>query len=152
VVGLNILERYFPGVDLTQYDLDGPPPKFAETTNGSISRLKLVAELAEREQLSLRQLYQRLAGARGHWVLVGTPESIADEIQSWFENEAADGFNIMPAILPESLHSVVELLIPELQRRGLFRTAYEGTTLRENLGLARPQSRYAHQRAANAAE
>jgi len=141
-VGLNILERYFPGVDLSKYDLDGPPPKFPETTNASLSRLKLVADLAARENLTLRQLYQRLAGARGHWVLVGTPESIADELQAWFENEAADGFNIMPPILPESLHTVVELLVPELQRRGLFRTAYEGTTLRENLGLSRPQSRY----------
>lgn len=151
-VGLNILAPYFPGVDLRSYDLDGPPPKFAESTNGSISRLRLVAELAEREGLTLRQLYQRLAGARGHWVLAGTPESIADELQRWFENDGADGFNIMPPVLPESLHTVVELLIPELQRRGLFRTAYEGTTLRENLGLARPESRYANKRSVAAAE
>jgi hypothetical protein len=74
-------------------------------------------------------------------------------MQRWFENEAADGFNIMPPILPESLHTVVDLLVPELQRRGLFRTAYEGTTLRENLGLARPESRYANKpRDARAAE
>ena len=86
-------------------------------------------------------------------MLVGTPESIADELQRWFENEGADGFNIMPPILPESLHTVVELLIPELQRRGLFRTAYEGTTLRDNLGLSRPESHYAQKaRAATAAE
>jgi N-acetyl-S-(2-succino)cysteine monooxygenase len=150
-VGLNILERYFPGVDLSKYDLDGPPPKFAESTNGSLSRLKLVADLAARENLTLRQLYQRLAGARGHWVLVGTPESIADELERWFENEAADGFNIMPPILPESLHTVIELLVPELQRRGLFRTTYEGTTLRDNLGLARPRSRYASAPAAERA-
>jgi len=129
-----------------------PTPRFAESTNASPSRLRLVTDLAEREQLSLRQLYQRLAGARGHWVLVGTPQSIADEMQRSFENEAADGFNIMPPILPESLHAVVELLIPELQRRGLFRTAYEGTTLRENLGLARPESRYARKQSASAAE
>jgi alkanesulfonate monooxygenase len=104
-----------------------------------------VAELAQREKLTLRQLYKRLAGARGHWVVVGTPETIADQIQSWFENEAADGFNVMPPILPESLDTFVELVVPELQKRGLFRTDYEGTTLRENLGLKRPQSRYEFQ-------
>ncbi|MEY4509748.1 MAG: hypothetical protein RLZZ450_1870 [Pseudomonadota bacterium] len=99
-IGLNILAPYFPGVDLRAYDIDGPTPKFAESTNGSISRLRLVAELAERENLTLRQLYQRLAGARGHWVLAGTPESIADELQRWFENEGADGFNICRPCCP----------------------------------------------------
>ena len=141
-VGLNILHRYFPGIDLRQYDLDGPPPPFPESTNGNKSRLWLVTELAQREQLSLRQLYQRLAAARGHRVVVGTQEKIADEIQSWFDQEAADGFNIMPPVLPESLNDFVELVIPELQKRGLFRTEYTGSTLRENLGLAWPVSRY----------
>jgi FMN-dependent oxidoreductase (nitrilotriacetate monooxygenase family) len=142
-IGYQILQRYFPGVDLRQYDLDGPPPAFNASTNGNQSRLSLVTELAQRENLSLRQLYQRLAGARGHRVVVGTPVTIADAIQEWFENGAADGFNIMPPILPESLNAFVDLVIPELQRRGLFRTAYTGRTLRENLGLRRPPSRYA---------
>jgi len=142
-VGINILSRYFPGVDLRSYDLDGPPPPFLESTNGNKSRLSLITELAQREKLSLRQLYQRLAGARGHRVVVGTPEKIADEIELWFRNEAADGFNVMPPVLPQSLDEFVDLVIPELQRRGLFRTEYEGRTLRDNLGLARPASRYA---------
>ncbi|MDB5802118.1 MAG: nitrilotriacetate monooxygenase [Rhodocyclales bacterium] len=145
-VGYGILKRFFPGVDITKFDLDGPLPPFAETTNGNKSRLALVAELAQRENLTLRQLYKRLAGARGHWVVVGTPETIADQIQTWFENEAADGFNVMPPILPESLDTFVELVVPELQRRGLFRTEYEGTTLRDNLGLKRPESGYLLQR------
>ena len=146
-VGIGILQRYFPGVDLSKYDLDGPPPAFAQSTNGNTSRLSLVTELAQREKLSLRQLYERLAGARGHWVVVGTPESIVDQLQHWFENDAADGFNVMPPVLPASLRDVVDLIVPELQRRSLFRTEYEGTTLRENLGLARPQNQYAVRRA-----
>jgi alkanesulfonate monooxygenase len=150
-VGYGILKRFFPGVDITKYDLDGPLPPFAETTNGNKSRLSLVTELAQREKLTLRQLYTRLAGARGHWVVVGTPETIADQIQSWFENEAADGFNVMPPILPESLDTFVELVVPELQKRGLFRTEYEGNTLRANLGLKRPESRYVLQRTARSA-
>ena len=85
---------------------------------------------------------QYLAGARGHWVVVGTPQTIADQMQLWFENGAADGFNVMPPVLPESLDDFVELVIPELQRRGLFRTAYEGSTLRENLGLERPVNQF----------
>lgn len=151
-VGLSILQRYFPGVDLTKVDLDGPPPPFVEDTNGNKSRLSLVRQLAEREGLTLRQIYQRLAGARGHRVVVGSPEKIADEIQSWFENEGADGFNVMPPVLPESLRDFVELVVPELQRRGLFRTEYEGRTLRENLGLKRPESRYVRLSKGEAAE
>jgi alkanesulfonate monooxygenase len=151
-VGRGILQRFFPGVDLLQYDLDGPPPTFADSTNGNTSRLALVTELAQREKLTLRQLYQRLAGARGHRVVVGTPQKVADEIEAWFRNEGADGFNVMPPVLPASLDDFVELVIPELQRRGIFRTEYDGRTLRENLGLARPQNQFALRReAANAA-
>jgi alkanesulfonate monooxygenase len=73
---------------------------------------------------------------------VGTPVQVVDQLQAWFENEAADGFNILPPVLPGSLDDFVDLVIPELQRRGLFRTAYEGSTLRENLGLARPENRH----------
>jgi FMN-dependent oxidoreductase (nitrilotriacetate monooxygenase family) len=142
-VGLGILERFFPGVDLAKYDLDGPPPPFAQSTNGNTSRLALVSELAQRDKLTLRQIYERLAGARGHRVVVGSPRKVADEIESWFRNEGADGFNVMPPVLPESLNDFVELVIPELRRRGLFRTEYEGKTLRENLGLARPVNQFA---------
>src|SRR5690606_36468907 len=99
---------------------------------------QLVKDLAEREQLTIRQLYERIAGARGHREIIGTPEQIVDQLQEWFENEAADGFNIMPPTFPDGLKDFVELVIPELQKRGIFRKEYEGSTLREHLGLKRP--------------
>ena len=123
--------------DLTGLDLDGPPtpPPFTE---GWQSRQKLFYDLALREGLTIRQLVGRLSAARGHLVLIGTPTDIADELQAWFEDSAADGFNILAPIFPQGLDDVIELVLPELRRRGLFREDYEGTTLREHLGLARP--------------
>jgi len=145
-VGLNTLQQFWPGEDLATWDLDAPPPFFPDLPKGRNSRLHVVIELARRDKLTVRQLYEYLAGARGHWVVVGTPETIADRMQEWFENGAADGFNVMPPVLPQSLDEFVELVIPELQKRGLFRTEYEGTTLRENLGLERPANQFAAQR------
>lgn len=150
-VGLNTLAAFWPGEDLTKWNLDAPPPYYPELERGRNSRQNVVLTLARREGFTVRQLYEYLAGARGHWVVVGTPEKIADEIQNWFENEAADGFNVMPPVLPESLNDFVDLVVPELQRRGLFRTEYEGTSLRENLGLERPANRYTLLRKAQAA-
>jgi alkanesulfonate monooxygenase len=100
-------------------------------------------DIARRDNLTIRQLYTRIAGGRGHFQFVGTPVQAADELQRWFAGGAADGFNIMPPILPDGLNDFVNLVIPELQRRGLFRTAYEGSTLRENLGLPWPVPRRA---------
>jgi len=91
----------------------------------------------------MRQIAQVVAGARAKLVMVGTPKQLADRMEQWFVEEACDGFNIMPPYLPGSLDEFVELVIPELQRRGLFRTEYQGRTLREHLGLPRPPSRYA---------
>ena len=99
----------------------------------------------------MRQIAQVVAGARAKMVIKGTPKQIADHMEQWYVEEAADGFNIMPPYLPGSLDDFVELVIPELQRRGLFRTEYTGRTLREHLGLPRPPSRYAT-RADEAAE
>lgn len=143
-VGPNTLAQFWPLEDLKKFDLDAPPPYFPALTPGVNSRAHVVIQLARREEYTVRQLYQYLAGARGHWVVRGTPRTIADRMQEWFENGAADGFNVMPPVLPLSLNEFVDQVVPELQRRGLFRTAYEGRTLRENLGLARPASRYAH--------
>jgi FMN-dependent oxidoreductase (nitrilotriacetate monooxygenase family) len=145
-VGIATIAYHWPNEDISRWNLDAPPPYYPEAPKGRNSRQHVVLELAKRERLTVRQLYQYLAGARGHWVVVGTPQKIADDIQNWFENGAADGFNVMPPILPESLNEFVDLVIPELQRRGLFRTAYEGGTLRENLGLRRPVNRYAAKR------
>jgi alkanesulfonate monooxygenase SsuD/methylene tetrahydromethanopterin reductase-like flavin-dependent oxidoreductase (luciferase family) len=91
----------------------------------------------------VRELIRTLAGGGGHRVIVGTPEQIADDIEHWFKGEAADGFNLMPDALPDGLEAFVNGVVPILQRRGLFRTEYEGNTLRSHLGLERPGVRNA---------
>lgn len=141
-VGLGLLSTMIGGFDLSAYPLDGPLPDLPET-NGGKSRQKLLSDLAQRENLTIRQLYLSIAGARGHKQLLGTPEQIADFLEDWFVNGGADGFNIMPPYLPGSLDDFVNLVIPELQRRGLFRNEYEGRTLRENLGLPHPVNKFA---------
>ena len=142
-IAWTILERHYKGVDLSGYSLDDRAPPLPQDTELNKSRLKLVTDLVERNNLTLRQLYLAVAGARGHRTVVGTPEQIADAIQDWFDNGAADAFNIMPPILPAGLTDFVDQVVPILQRRGLFRTEYEGSTLRENLGLLRPANRFA---------
>lgn len=140
-VGLSMLQHHLGGIDLSGYPLDAPLPEDLPEPNGTKSRFQLVTALARRERLSLRQLYLRLATARGHWSLYGTAESIADQLEAWFTQGGADGFNIMPPTLPGGLDDFIALVLPELRRRGLFRHEYEGRTLRENLGLARPAHR-----------
>ncbi|ARV62661.1 nitrilotriacetate monooxygenase [Nostocales cyanobacterium HT-58-2] len=140
-VGLGLLAGMIGGFDLSGYPLDGPLPDLPET-NGGKSRQKLLTELAHRENLTIRQLYLAIAGARGHRTIWGTPQQIADQLEEWFVNGGADGFNIMPPYLPGGLDDFVDLVIPELQRRDLFRTEYEGQTLRENLGLPRPANKF----------
>ncbi|MGP3926877.1 LLM class flavin-dependent oxidoreductase [Streptomyces sp. 8N616] len=133
------------GTDLTGLPLDGPLPRLPEEVeiNGNKSRFTLVAELARRDGLTLRELIARLGGGRGHRVFAGTPEQIADQLQEWFTQGAADGFNIMPPHLPGGLEDFVDHVVPILQRRGLFRTEYTGSTLREHYGLPRPANRLA---------
>jgi FMN-dependent oxidoreductase (nitrilotriacetate monooxygenase family) len=140
-VGLNLLSQ-LSGVDLRSYPPDGPIPDDLPVTNAGKSRQELVLDLARRENLTIRELYLRIAGARGHWQVVGTPSQIADVMEERFENYGADGFNIMAPIMPGGLADFIELVVPELRRRGLFRHEYEGTTLRENLGLKRPSNRF----------
>jgi FMN-dependent oxidoreductase (nitrilotriacetate monooxygenase family) len=140
-VGLAMVSTLTGGFDLSGYPLDGPIPELPET-NASKSRQALTLELARRENLTIRELYLRVAGARGHWQIVGTPEQIADALEERFVSYGADGYNVMPALLPDTLNDFIELVLPELRRRGLFRDEYEGRTLRENLGLKRPRSRY----------
>ncbi|QEO16806.1 LLM class flavin-dependent oxidoreductase [Acetobacter vaccinii] len=136
-VGLLLLSR-MTGTDLRGLPLDGPLPEPPETINGNQSRQALLLQMARRRNMTLRELYLEVSGARGHWTIWGSPTQIADQLEEWFVTGAADGFNIMPPILPRSLNDFVDLVVPELQRRGLFRTAYHGHTLREHLGLARP--------------
>jgi FMN-dependent oxidoreductase (nitrilotriacetate monooxygenase family) len=142
-VGVALLGRMLGNFDLSGYPLDGPLPELPLTDSGQRSRQLLLTELAGREQLSLAQLGRRIAGGRGHYSLIGTPTQIADELQHWFENGAADGFNILVPHLPGGLEDFAQWVVPELQRRGVFRSQYTGTTLRENLGLERPGNRYA---------
>ena len=105
---------------------------------GAKSRYTLIVTLARRERLTVRQLIGRLGGGRGHRTFTGTPEQVADAIQDWYDNGAADGFNVMPAVLPSGLEAFVEHVVPILADRGLFRREYTGTTLREHYGLPRP--------------
>lgn len=128
------------GVDARGFDPDGPLPEIPETEGGKSGRERAIA-MARRDNLTVRQLAQRLGGYGGA-AIVGTPGSIADEMQEWLETGACDGFNVMFPFVPGGLIDFTGQVVPELQRRGLFRTEYAGTTLREHLGLPRPANRF----------
>jgi alkanesulfonate monooxygenase len=128
------------GHDASKFDPDGPLPEIPESNASKSGRERAIA-LARRENLTVRQLAQRLGGYSG-LALVGTPKTIADEMEEWLATEGSDGFTIMFPYLPGGLDDFVERVVPELQRRGLFRREYAGRTLRENLGLPRPKNRF----------
>ncbi len=136
-VGLALLAQML-GADLSGYDLDGPVPDDLPPNEGFKSRRAALLEQSRRDNLTLRQLYEANAPARGHRVIVGSGAQIADMMQDWFENGAADGFMLLPTHLPGGLDDFIARVLPELRQRGLFRNEYEGRTLRENLGLKRP--------------
>ncbi len=128
------------GIDMSHYDLDGPLPDLKPSDNyHAFARVML--EKAKRETMTLRDLYNLVAAARGHWVLCGTPDYIADTLQTWFETGAADGFNVMPSHFPDGFADFIDMVVPILQRRGLFRTEYEEGTLRDRMGLRRPAAK-----------
>ena len=143
---LRLLSERMGGIDLSPYPFDGPLPDFAGNTV-RMSNPPALVKLARREGLSLRGLALRFAAARGHLMLRGTPVQIADRLEQWFQERACDGFIFMPVYLPGALDDFVDQVIPELQRRGLFRREYEGRTLRDHLGLKRPASMFAHRAA-----
>jgi FMN-dependent oxidoreductase (nitrilotriacetate monooxygenase family) len=148
-VALAWMELMLGGVDLSGYPLDGPLPPVPETASGQTARQSLV-DLAVREGLTIRQLAQHVAATRGgSGALVGSPAQVADAMELYFREGAADGFVIAPAWLPGGFDDFVELVMPELRRRGLFRAEYEGTTLREHLGLKRPGNRFVEDRGAH---
>jgi FMN-dependent oxidoreductase (nitrilotriacetate monooxygenase family) len=142
--GLLLLSRYFD-TDLTGIDLDEPLPEvpLEDEIEGQKSRSTLVAEMARSENLTVRQLLVKLGGGRGHRQFTGTPEQLADDLEAWFRQGAADGFNIMAPAIPADLEIFAEQVIPILRRRGLFREEYTGTTLREHYGLQRPANQFA---------
>ncbi len=129
------------GCDASGFDLDAPLPETIPETNQSKSGRERVMALAKREGLTVRQLAGRLGGYGGLG-MVGTPKMVADQMEEWFTTGGSDGFNVMFPYLPGGLDDFVDKVVPELQRRGLFRREYEGTTLRENLGLPRPENRF----------
>ncbi len=128
------------GVDLSEHPLDAPMPKVAPSATRANPERWL--EYSRDGQMTLRQAALRATAAKAHWVMKGTPKEIADHIEEWFTGDAADGFNLLPPYVPGSLAEFIDLVLPELRRRGLFRTDYEGKTLRENLGLRRPSNRF----------
>ncbi len=125
------------GIDLSGHPLDGPIPDVA-LPDSSHAFARALLNKARRESMTLRDLYNLTTAARGHMVVCGTPTSIADTLEQWFTDGAADGFNIMPAYFPDAFNEFVDLVVPELQRRGLYRTRYPGPMLRDTLGLPRP--------------
>lgn len=142
--GLQHLSNRFGGHDFAALPLDRPlvAGDFPDLSRveASLSRAQGMARLALDEGLTLRQLLARLAGARGHFATMGTPEQVADIIEDWFLSGAADGFNVMPPILPAQFELFTGEVVPLLRKRGLFRSGYRGTTLREHLGLPRPNA------------
>jgi FMN-dependent oxidoreductase (nitrilotriacetate monooxygenase family) len=135
---LAILSDRF-GRDMSAYDRDGPVPDLAPSDSYHSFASVMLAK-ARRENMTLRDLYNLTAAARGHWVLCGSAERIADTLQQWFDEYAADGFNVMPPYFHEGFEDFVQFVVPILQERGLFRAEYEGMTLRDHLGLRRPEN------------
>jgi FMN-dependent oxidoreductase (nitrilotriacetate monooxygenase family) len=127
------------GHDISGYPLDGPVPDFPQTERGQTFS-KTLLELARRENMSLRDIYNLIAAAHGHWVICGTPSKIADTLEEWFVERRADGYIIMPAFFPGAFDDFVDLVVPELQKRGLFRSDYVGTTLLDHLGISRQKT------------
>ncbi|MDF2716269.1 MAG: monooxygenase [Paenibacillus sp.] len=141
---LKRLSNYFD-VDLSEYPLDAPVPvdrakPYGTVKGGITSRHEVVIDAAIRDNMTIRQFLSRSYGGHGHVTFTGSVIQVADFIEKWLNEGGADGFNLLPAIYPSGLETFVDKVIPELQNRGIYRTAYEGATLRENLGLARPEN------------
>lgn len=127
------------GLELKPEDLDKPFPKDLPLPDASHGFARTLISKAIRENMMMRDVYNLVAAARGHWVVCGSPKTIADTFEKWFVERAADGFNVMPPFFPGAFDDFVDMVVPELQRRGLYRLDYTGTTLRDHLGLDRPE-------------
>jgi alkanesulfonate monooxygenase SsuD/methylene tetrahydromethanopterin reductase-like flavin-dependent oxidoreductase (luciferase family) len=138
---MRLLARLCGDLDIYAYPIDGPLPPLPPS-NAAKARQQLLVDLARQENLSIRQVARYLGTSLGHQLVVGTPASIADRMQAWLEGGACDGFTLMFPHFPRPLEDFVDLVVPELQRRGIYRTAYEGRTLRESLGIPVPPNRH----------
>jgi FMN-dependent oxidoreductase (nitrilotriacetate monooxygenase family) len=128
--------------DLSGYPLDGPMPELSSESLGIASFRNTIVELAKRDKLTVRQTYERILPSMGHVTFKGSVKQVCDGIEDWYTSQACDGFNLTTPVMPRSLNEIVDLVIPELQRRGLFRREYQGRTLRERMGLPVPQNRH----------
>jgi N-acetyl-S-(2-succino)cysteine monooxygenase len=147
-VALASFSEMLGGIDLSGYPLDAPLPELSGNS-ARMSAPPSYVKLARQENLTLRQTAKRAVAGRAHFMVKGTVKQVVDELEYWFTGKAADGFNLLPQWLPGALNDFVDKIVPELQRRGLFRTEYEGATLRDNLGLAKPANIYTKARAGN---
>jgi N-acetyl-S-(2-succino)cysteine monooxygenase len=138
IVGMAQINNFL-GVDLSGHPFDGPVPEVPLAVNQG--RQKFLLDKARDEELTLGELARTFTGA-GQFP--ATPIEVADQFEEWLETDAADGFMLSPPYLPEGLEEFTTMVVPELQRRGIYRTAYDGKTLRENLGLKRPENRFAN--------
>jgi FMN-dependent oxidoreductase (nitrilotriacetate monooxygenase family) len=145
IVGREILATMLGNMDLSAYSLDEPLPDPLPATNGSKGHYESIVSMARRENLTIRQLGARCAGARGKNSIHGSPKKVADYMEEWFANKACDGFCVLPPYMPGQHTDFCNMVVPELQKRGIFRKEYAGPTLRENLGIPRPESRYKKQ-------
>ena len=142
VVAREILSTLLGGVDLSPYPPDAPLPDLPPVKTDSQSTRAIWVNLAREEKLTIGELAMRATHGRGKSAVVGTPQQIADHMEKWFSQGAADGFNIQPPVQPGFLDDFVDLVVPVLRERGLVHGEYQGDTLREHLGLPRPQNRY----------
>ena len=136
-MGLALLSQRLD-YDLSRYQPDDPVPELPITARGGSRALLVNEQIAKTPGITLRQLYKHFAAGRGHGIVIGSPTEVVDHMEHWVREKACDGFNVMPPLYPRDLQRFIDLVLPELQRRGLYRTAYEATTLRGNLGLPRP--------------
>jgi FMN-dependent oxidoreductase (nitrilotriacetate monooxygenase family) len=140
-LAIRAVARLAGDLDIYRFPLDGPLPPLPPS-NAAKARQQLIMDLARKDNLTIRQVARYLATAQGHRVLHGSPQSIADSMEEWLRAGACDGFNLLFPYFPGPLNDFVDLVVPELHRRGLFRTEYEGSTLRENLGVPVPKNRF----------
>jgi alkanesulfonate monooxygenase SsuD/methylene tetrahydromethanopterin reductase-like flavin-dependent oxidoreductase (luciferase family) len=142
--GLARLSSRFGGTDFSHLPLDKPlsPEDFPDpsTVESARSRTEVIVGVVRKEKPTLRQLLSKMAAARGHYVFAGTPEQVAELIEDWFYDGVADGINLMPPVLPKMLDVFIDEVVPLLQKKGIFRTSYQGDTLREHYGLERPDN------------